>query len=221
MREATIAGGLQAQLWIARAPEEAEALVFTRAGREVGRLAVLAALPCSGVVSGKGLTIGGEGVELDRRQRGSLAKQICALYETLAKTLRAGRLPLDQRERALARLVEVDAALTAAGDPLLAELGKPLEQLRAALAGLISPAMRRERAPMRAAEPTARAGLGASPAAAAEISAEGAEISAEGAEISAESAKISPSAAAGAEISPSAAPPRSAASRAAPARPTP
>jgi hypothetical protein len=232
-REATIAGGLQAQLWIARAPAEAEALVFTRTGREVGRLAVLAALPCSGVVSGKGLTIGGEGVELDRRQRGSLAKQICALYETLAKTLRAGRLPLDQRERALARLVEVDAALATAGDPLLAELGKPLEQLRAALAGLISPAMRRERAPMRAAEPTARAGLGASPGAAAgispsaasgaeistsgaEISAESAEISAEGAEISAEGAKISPSAAAGAEISPSAAPPRSAASRAAP-----
>jgi hypothetical protein len=144
-REVLLAGGLQAQLWLARAPDQAEALVFTRASREVGRLALLAALPCSGVVSGKGLTIG-EGVELEKRQRVSLAKQICGLYEALARKLRAGQLAVDQREQALARLVEVDAALAGADEPLLAGLGKPLEQLRAALDGLISPAMRRERA---------------------------------------------------------------------------
>ena len=145
-RQVTVAGGLQGQLWLACAPGEAEALVFTRAGREVGRIALLAAMPCSGVVSGKGLTIGGEGVELDKRQRGSLAKQICGLYESLARQLLAGRIAVDQRERVLARLVEVDAALAAANVQQLAELGKPLEQLRAALKGLISPAMRRERA---------------------------------------------------------------------------
>lgn len=146
VREATIAGGLQAQLWIARAPEEAEALVFTRAGREVGRVALLAAMPCCGVVHGKGLTIGAGGVELDARQRGSLAKQICGLYEALVKQLRAGRLAAEERERALARLCEVDAALAVAGESELQGIGKPLEQLRAALVGIISPAMRRARA---------------------------------------------------------------------------
>ena len=97
-RNATIAGGLQAQLWIARAAGEAEALVFTRAGREVGRVALLAALPCSGIVQGDGLVLG-ETVELAARQRGSLAKQICMLYEALAKQLRAGRFRAEERER--------------------------------------------------------------------------------------------------------------------------
>ncbi len=103
-------------------------------------------MPCCGVVHGKGLTIGAGGVELDARQRGSLAKQICGLYEALVKQLRAGRLAAGERERALARLVEVDAALAAASEPELAGLGKPLEQLRAVLVGIISPAMRQARA---------------------------------------------------------------------------
>lgn len=154
-RRATIAGGLQAQLWLARAPTEAEALVFTRVDREVGRLALLAALPCSGAVSGPGLVVGADGVQLDGRQRDSLGKQICGLYEALARQLRAGRLPGEQREGALARLVAIDAAL--AGAPELARLGKPLAQLRAALEGLVSPALRRERGPTGAPASASRA----------------------------------------------------------------
>ena len=143
-REATIAGGLQAQLWIARAPEPAQALVFTRAGREVGRVALLAALPCSGVVHGDGLIIG-EAVELEARHRGSLAKQICMLYEALAKQLRAGRFRAEERERVQTLLVEVDAALESSSEPLLGSIGKPLTQLKAALAGILSPALRTAR----------------------------------------------------------------------------
>lgn len=145
-RKATIAGGLQAQLWIAKT-EEAQTLVFTRAGREVGRIALLAALPCSGVVQGDGLIIG-EAVELEGRQRGSLAKQICMLYEALAKQLRAGRFAAEERERVQLRLCEVDAALAAGSEALLGSIGKPLEQLKGALAGLVSPAMRKARAPV-------------------------------------------------------------------------
>lgn len=147
-RHATIAGGLQAQLWVARAPEEAPALVFTRAGREVGRLALIAALPCSGVVQGDGLVIGAA-VELEGRQRASLGKQICMLYEQLAKQLRAGKFAADERERVQARLVEVDAALESSGEALLGSIGKPLEQLKAALAGIVSPALRKARAEAR------------------------------------------------------------------------
>lgn len=143
-REATIAGGLQAHLWIARATEPAQALVFTRAGREVGRVALLAALPCSGVVHGDGLIIG-EAVELEARHRGSLAKQICMLYEALAKQLRAGRFPAEERERVQRLLVEVDAALESSSEPLLGSIGKPLTQLKAALAGILSPALRTAR----------------------------------------------------------------------------
>jgi len=163
-RRATVAGGLQAQLWLARAPAGAEALVFTRVDREVGRVALLAALPCSGVVSGQGLVIGADGVVLDARQRDSLGKQICGLYEALARQLRSGRLPGEQREGALARLVAADAALAGAHEPALARLGKPLAQLRAALEELVSPALRRERgapgssrATGEAARPAARA----------------------------------------------------------------
>jgi hypothetical protein len=148
LRNATIAGGLQAQLWIARGSEEAPGLVFTRAGREVGRLALIAALPCSGVVQGEGLVIG-EAVELEGRQRSSLAKQICMLYEQLAKQLRAGKFSADERERVQARLVEVDAALESSREALLGSIGKPLEQLKAALAGIVSPALRKARAEAR------------------------------------------------------------------------
>jgi len=145
-RKATIAGGLQAHLWISREVGP-QTLVFTRAGREVGRILLLNALPCSGVVEGDGLVIG-EAVELEARQRGSLAKQICMLYEMLAKQLRAGRFSAEERERVLARLVEVDAALTEARESLLGSIGKPLEQLQAALVGIVSPAMRKVRAPV-------------------------------------------------------------------------
>ncbi len=161
-RNATIAGGLQAQLWIARAAGEAEALVFTRAGREVGRVALLAALPCSGIVQGDGLVLG-ETVELAARQRGSLAKQICMLYEALAKQLRAGRFAGEERERVQARLIEVDAALTA-GEELLGSIGKPLEQLQAALAGIVSPALRKARAARPAPRLVARPVVTAEPA---------------------------------------------------------
>ena len=143
-RKVTIAGGLQAQLWIARAPEE-QALVFTRAGREVGRMQLIAALPCSGVVQGEGLIVG-ETVDLEARQRSSLGKQICMLYEALAKQVKAGRFPAAEREPVLARLVQVDAALAASTEPLMKSIGKPLEQLQAALAGIVSPALRSARA---------------------------------------------------------------------------
>lgn len=149
-REATIAGGLQAQLWIARAPDQAQALVFTRSGREVGRVGLLAALPCSGVVRGDGLIIG-ETVELEARQRSSLAKHICMLYEALAKQLRWGKFSAEERERVQVLLVEADAALGSSSDPLLKSIGKPLTQLKAALAGIVSPALRKARAEARAA----------------------------------------------------------------------
>lgn len=143
-RKVTIAGGLQAQLWIARGQEE-QALVFTRAGREVGRLQLIAALPCSGVVQGEGLIVG-ETVELEARQRSSLGKQICMLYEALAKQVKAGRFPAAEREPMLARLAQVDAALAASTEPLMKSIGKPLAQLQAALAGIVSPALRSARA---------------------------------------------------------------------------
>lgn len=49
----------------------------------------------------------------------------------------------------VARLVEVDAALASSGEALLGSLGKPLEQLKAALAGIVSPALRKARAEAR------------------------------------------------------------------------
>jgi hypothetical protein len=128
-------------------------LVFTRGRKVVGRLALLPGIPCAGVVSGDGLVLGEQGIRLDGRQRTSLAKQICVLYQALAKQVESGgRMNAIEREQALAWLVEIDAEFRREGDPLLESVGKPLEQLREALDEIISPALRRAMARARAAE---------------------------------------------------------------------
>jgi hypothetical protein len=158
-RKATVAGGLEAHLWIPQAPSESDVLVFTRGRKVVGQLGVIPGVGCAGVVSGDGLVVGEQGVvELDARQRSSLAKQICVLYEALAKQVESGgRLSANDREQALAWLVGVDPAFRREGDPVIDGIGKPLERLRVALDQIISPALRRSMARARAAEQPSQA----------------------------------------------------------------
>lgn len=145
-RKATIAGGLQAHLWVRRRPSEADAIVFTRGGREVGRVQLLPGLACAGLVSGEGLVVRGSGVELDERQRTSLGKQVCLLLASLAGQVKAGggRMSREERERARAWLLAVEGALAQDGGAM-AGLGKPLQQTREAMAGLVSPSLRKQR----------------------------------------------------------------------------
>jgi hypothetical protein len=146
-RKATLAGGLQAHLWIPRAPAQDDRVALARGGREIGRVAALAALPCAGIVSGEGLAFAPGTTRLEPRQQSSLAKQVCRLYETLAKQVRSGgRLSASDRDAATAWLVHVDAALAASEEPLLGELGKALTELQAALAELVPPAVRKAKA---------------------------------------------------------------------------
>ncbi|MBZ5710553.1 hypothetical protein [Nannocystis pusilla] len=143
-RKATIAGGLQAHLWIPRTPTKDDTVALGHEGREIGRMMALAALPCAGIVSGEGLT---SASVLDARQRSSLVKQVCRLYETLAKQVRSsGRMNASERDAAAEWLAYVDGELAACEDPVLGELGKALTQLRAALAELVPPALRQARA---------------------------------------------------------------------------
>jgi hypothetical protein len=149
-RKATIAGLLQAHLWIPREPDASDALVFTHDGRIVGRLVVFDGVSCAGVVHGEGLVIGRDGeVVLGDRQRASLAKQVCTLIETLARQARgaSGQMHRDERERAKVWLVEVAEALEQTDPELIKELGKPFAQLQATLAPFASPAMRKTREP--------------------------------------------------------------------------
>jgi hypothetical protein len=148
-RKATLAGLLQAHLWIPRQPRPDDALVFTRSGRVVGRLVVFDGVSCAGEVKGEGLVIGRDGeVVLDDRQRASLAKQVCMLIEALARQARgaSGQMHRDERERAKAWLVEVAGALGHTDPELIKGLGKPFAQLQATLAPFASPAMRNTRA---------------------------------------------------------------------------
>lgn len=141
-RKATIAGGLQVHLWIPRQPNAGDVAVrLAQAGREVGRVVAIAGVPCAGIATGAATVANGE-VILEKRQRSSLAKQVCVLYEALAKQVQNGRLKRSEREGALELLRQVDTALGVGGDPLLAEMGKPLERLQELLAGLIPPALR-------------------------------------------------------------------------------
>lgn len=152
-RKATVSGGLEAHLWISRTPGEGDALVFVRGKREVGRLALLAGVPCAGIVTGDGMTVRPGGVELDARQRASLARQVCVLVETLAGQVKSsGKMSASERERAKAWLIEVGESI--ADEPLLRELGKPFERLRAALRELAPPTLRKAKG--RKAEPVAK-----------------------------------------------------------------
>ena len=146
-RKTTVAGGLKAHLWIPREPTDADAAALTIDGRVVGNISVLAALPCAGVVSGDGLVVGDDGPRLDGRQRSSLARQACILYEVLARQVKSGgRLNAEDRERALDWLLRAEERLAATDDRVLGSLGQPLDQLRATLAKLGSPALRKARA---------------------------------------------------------------------------
>ncbi len=156
-RKATVAGGLEARLWIPRQPSETDMIVFTRGRKQVGQLAVIPGIACAGVVAGDGLRVDNAGLQLDGKQRTSLAKQICVLYEALAKQVESGgRLDANERERALTWLVGIDAAVRREGDPLLAGIGKPLVRLREALDEIISPALRRSLGRANAAKAKAR-----------------------------------------------------------------
>lgn len=156
-RKATIAGDLQARLWIPRSPSDDDVLIFTRGRREVGRLAVIAGLPCAGHVQGAGLQLDAAGPALDDHQRQSLARQVCALYESFSRQVErgTGRFRADDRERARAWLVHIDRSLLASTDPILRSLGKPLERLRTAFAELAPPTLRRAR-PKPSAKPSAK-----------------------------------------------------------------
>ncbi|MDC0667839.1 hypothetical protein [Nannocystis radixulma] len=170
-RKATIAGGLQAHLWIPRTPTKDDTVALAHEGREIGRMMALAALPCAGIVSGEGLT---SASILDARQRSSLVKQVCRLYETLAKQVNSGgRMNASERDAAAEWLAYVDGELAACEDPVLGELGKALTQLQAALAELVPPALRQARAS--AAQTEARKRAEAQKAAEAQLAGETAE----------------------------------------------
>lgn len=167
-RAATIAGGLQAKLWIPREPAATDALVFTRGNKVVGRMVVFEGVGCAGVVSGEGLVVTADGVKLDERQRVSLAKQVCSLVEALARQVKTGGGRVKSEERGQARrwLVGVAEALERADPALLKGLGKPLEQLQKELAGLVSPVMRKARAQVQGvATPVVETAVAAAPAA--------------------------------------------------------
>ena len=157
-RKGAVAGGLEAELWIPRTPSEADVLVFVRGRKQVAKLGLIPGLPCAGVVSGEGIVLGPSGVMLDTKQRVSLVKQICGLYEALAKQVQSGgnRMSASEREAALVWLVGVLPAIERDDEPVLAGIGKPLTRLRESLGAIISPALRRSLERTRAAkvEPT-------------------------------------------------------------------
>lgn len=146
-RNATLAGGLQAHLWIPREPAATDALVFTRGNKVVGRLVVFDGVSCAGVIRGDGLVVDASGVTLDDRQRVSLAKQVCMLIDSLARQLKTsgGRVKGDERERARSWLVAVAAVLERTDPELQKGLGKPFTQMCEALAAFASPSMRNVR----------------------------------------------------------------------------
>ena len=144
-RNATLAGGLQAHLWIPREPADTDALVFTRGDKIVGRMVVFDGVSCAGVIRGEGLVIDAEGVTLDERQRVSLAKQVCMLIEALARQLKTsgGRVKSEERERAKRWLVAVAEVLERTDPALQKGLGKPFTAMCEALAAFASPTMRK------------------------------------------------------------------------------
>ncbi|MFY0531854.1 hypothetical protein [Nannocystis pusilla] len=134
-RKATIAGGLEAHLWIPRSPTNEDSVALARGGREVGRIQAIPALPCAGIVSGWGLDSGAGAEVLDARQLGSLGKQVCRLYETLAKQVKSGgRMNASERDKAASWLAHVDELLASDAGGTRAELGKALTELETALA---------------------------------------------------------------------------------------
>ncbi|MBL9102829.1 MAG: hypothetical protein JNL82_17915 [Myxococcales bacterium] len=139
-RKATLAGGLQAHLWLPRRPDDAAEVVFARMGREVGRVQPVPGVGCGGLVTGEGLVVGEYGVRLDERQLPSLQKQVCLLVEQAARAVKAGKLGLghDERERVTQWLIGLGPLLNRG----LRDIGKPLKQASDALAELVSPAMR-------------------------------------------------------------------------------
>ncbi len=146
-RNATLAGGLQAHLWIPREPAATDALVFTRGNKVVGRLVVFDGVSCAGVIRGDGLVVDASGVTLDERQRVSLAKQVCMLIDSLARQLKTsgGRVKSEERGVARSWLVAVAAVLERTDPELQKGLGKPFTQMCEALAAFASPSMRKVR----------------------------------------------------------------------------
>ncbi|MFZ6177913.1 hypothetical protein [Nannocystis pusilla] len=154
-RKATIAGGLEAHLWIPRSPTNEDSVALARAGREVGRIRAIPGLPCAGIVTGWGSNGGSGAAVLDARQHGSLGKQVCRLYETLAKQVESGgRMNASERDKAASWLAHVDELLASDPGGMPADLGKALTELKTALAALVPPALRKARA--KAAEAEAR-----------------------------------------------------------------
>jgi hypothetical protein len=145
--KATIAGGLQAHIWIPRTPSPGESVALTRQDRELGRAVPLPGLPCAGIVRGEGIRGGVGAAQLDQRQRNSLARQVCRLYESLAKQVSASSFPAHEREAARAWLLRADAALAEMEASTLAPLGKAVTDLQEVLATLAPPTLRKTRAP--------------------------------------------------------------------------
>lgn len=140
-RRATLAGNLTAHLWIPRDPHETPKIKVAAGGREAGWITPIADLPCAGIVTGlRGFPR--QSIGLERRQRSSLAKQVCHLYQELAKLIAQDRLPAREREHALQWLARAHAALAGESDRRLANLGKPFVELREALAEIVPPALR-------------------------------------------------------------------------------
>ncbi|MCY0993369.1 hypothetical protein OV203_39900 [Nannocystis sp. ILAH1] len=157
-RKAAIAGGLEAHLWIPRSPTNEDSVALARAGREVGRIQAIPALPCAGIVSGWGLNSESGAAVLDARQLGSLGKQVCRLYETLAKQVKSGgRMNASERDRAASWLAHVDELLASDPGGMPADLGKALTELKTALAEMVPPALRKARAKTAEAEARRRA----------------------------------------------------------------
>ncbi|WAS99330.1 hypothetical protein [Nannocystis punicea] len=145
-RKAMIAGGLEAHLWIPRTPTNDDTVALAREGREVGRIQAAPGLPCAGIVSGWGLNGESGAMRLDARQHSSLGKQVCRLYETLAKQVKSGgRMNASERDKAANWLAHVDESLESA-EGMSGDLGKALTELKAALAEIVPPALRKARA---------------------------------------------------------------------------
>lgn len=142
-RKAMIAGGLEAYLWIPRTPRREDSVALAVGGREVGRFTPV--LPCAGIVSGGSLAGEAGASRLEARQVSSLAKQVCRLYEALAKQVKTGgRLKASERDAAGQWLAQVDAMLGSVEEP--EEVGKALTELKAALAECVPPGLREARA---------------------------------------------------------------------------
>jgi hypothetical protein len=142
-RKAMVAGGLECELWIPRAVSLLDSmpeLIFTRAGREVGRGRVCESLPSEGLIRGDALVVSGGELELDERQYASLERQLVIMYTELANRFADDGVSKADHARALEYLSWAAAKLDS--NPLSAH-GKHAIALTYALDRVVPSSVRR------------------------------------------------------------------------------